>query len=57
LTNTWLLNTTVESRLGRCLQHRETLIGSSPRELKRRYGVELRPCVLDASERWSGSRS
>ncbi len=50
LTKSRLLNTTVESGLGRRLQHRETLIGSSPRELKRRYGVELKPRVVDASE-------
>ena len=50
LTKSRLLNTTVESRLGRRLQYRDTLIGSSPRELKRRYGVELRPRVVDASE-------
>ena len=50
LTKSRLLNTTVESRLGRRLQHRDTLIGSSPRDLKRRYGVELKPRVLDASE-------
>ena len=50
LTKSRLLNTTVESRLGRRLQHRDTLIGSSPRELKRRYGVELKPRVVDASE-------
>jgi putative flavoprotein involved in K+ transport len=46
-----LLNTTVESRLGRRMRDRETLIGSSPRELKRRYGVELKPRAVDASER------
>lgn len=51
LTKSRLLNTTVESRLGRRLQHRETLIGSSPRELQRRYGVELKPRVVDASGR------
>lgn len=50
LTKSRLLNTTVESRLGRRLQHRDTLIGSSPRDLKRRYGVELKPRVVDASE-------
>jgi putative flavoprotein involved in K+ transport len=49
LTKSRLLGTTVESRLGRRLQHRETLIGSSPRELERRYGVELKPRVVDAS--------
>jgi putative flavoprotein involved in K+ transport len=50
LTKTRLLNKTVESRLGRRLQHRETLIGSGPPELKKRYGVELKPRVVDASE-------
>src|ERR671914_746453 len=51
LTKTHLLSTTVESRLGSKLQHRDTLIGSSPRELKRRYGVELKPRAIDASGR------
>ena len=51
LTKTRVLNTTVQSRLGRRRQHRDTLIGSSPRELKRRYGVELKPRAVDASER------
>jgi len=50
LTKTRLLSKTVESRLGRRLQHRDTLIGSSPRQLKKRYGVELKPRVVDASE-------
>ena len=51
LTKTHLLSTTVESRLGSKLQHRDTLIGSSPRELKRRYGVELKPRATAASGR------
>jgi putative flavoprotein involved in K+ transport len=51
LTKTRLLSTTVESRLGSKLQYRETLIGSSPRELKRRYGVELKPRATQASGR------
>jgi putative flavoprotein involved in K+ transport len=51
LTKTHLLSTTVESRLGSKLQHRDTLIGSSPRELKRRYGVELKPRAIDAAGR------
>jgi putative flavoprotein involved in K+ transport len=50
LTKSRLFNTTVESRLGRRLQHRDTLIGSSPRRLKRR-GVELKPRVVDADGR------
>jgi putative flavoprotein involved in K+ transport len=51
LTTSRLFNTTIESRLGRRLSTRDTLIGSSPRELKGRYGVEVRPRVVDASER------
>ena len=51
LTKTHLLSTTVESRLGSKLQHRDTLIGSSPRELKRRYGVELKPRAIDTAAR------
>jgi putative flavoprotein involved in K+ transport len=51
LTKTHLLSTTVESRLGSKLQHRDTLIGSSSRELKRRYGVELKPRAMAASGR------
>ena len=54
LTKTHLLSTTVESRLGNKLQHRDTLIGSNPRELKRRYGVELKPRATDASGRTIG---
>ena len=49
LTKTSLLSTTVESRLGSRLRHRETLIGSSPREVRRRYGVELKSRVVDVS--------
>jgi putative flavoprotein involved in K+ transport len=49
LTKTSLLSTTVESRLGNRLRHREMLIGSSPRELRRRHGVELKPRVVDVS--------
>jgi putative flavoprotein involved in K+ transport len=51
LTKARVLDKTVESRLGRKLSTRETLIGSSPRELKRRYGVELKPRALDADGR------
>jgi putative flavoprotein involved in K+ transport len=48
LTKARILDKTVESRLGRKLSTRETLIGSSPRELKRRYGVELKPRAVEA---------
>jgi putative flavoprotein involved in K+ transport len=48
LTKARILDKTIESRLGRKLSTRETLIGSSPRELKQRYSVELKPRVVDA---------
>jgi putative flavoprotein involved in K+ transport len=51
LTKLGLLNKTVDSRIGRRLRDRDTLIGSSPRELRRRYGVELKPRAVDASGR------
>jgi putative flavoprotein involved in K+ transport len=51
LTKTHLLFTTVESRLGSKLQYRDTLIGSSPRELTRRHGVELKSRATAASGR------
>ena len=51
LTKTGLIHKTVESRLGQRLKDRDTLIGSSPRELKRRYGVELKPRAIAASGR------
>ncbi len=51
LTKTGLIHKTVDSRLGQRLKDRDTLIGSSPRELKRRYGVEVKPRALAASGR------
>jgi putative flavoprotein involved in K+ transport len=48
LTKLRILDKTVDSRLGRKLSTRDTLIGSSPRELERRYGVELNPRAVDA---------
>src|SRR5262249_1007554 len=51
LTKARILDKTVESRLGRKLSTRDTLIGSSPRELQRRYGGELRPRLCDADGR------
>jgi putative flavoprotein involved in K+ transport len=48
LTKLGLLTKTVDSRFGRRAQNRDTLIGSSPRELKR-YGVAVRPRVVDAA--------
>jgi putative flavoprotein involved in K+ transport len=46
-----LLKKTIESRLGRRLRERETLIGSNPRELRRSYGVDLKPRAVRASGR------
>ena len=51
LTKTRILDKTVDSRLGRKLRTRDTLIGSSPRQLRKRYGVELKPRVVDAEGR------
>ena len=51
LTKARILHKTVDTRLGRKLSTRETLIGSSPRDLKRRYGVELRRRVIAADGR------
>jgi putative flavoprotein involved in K+ transport len=48
LTKARILDKSVDSRLGRKLSTRDTLIGSSPRELKKRYRVELKPRVVDA---------
>jgi putative flavoprotein involved in K+ transport len=51
LTKTGLIHKTVESRLGQRLKDRDTLIGSSPREITRRYGVELKPRAIAVSGR------
>jgi putative flavoprotein involved in K+ transport len=46
---TGLMSKTVESRIGQRMQHRETLIGSSPRAARRRHGIHLRGRTVDAS--------
>ena len=51
LTKARILDKSVETRLGQRLSTRETLIGSSPRELRRRYGIELKPRAVDADGR------
>ena len=51
LTKLGLLEKTVDSRLGRRMRQRDALIGSSPRELRRRYGVDLRTRLVAASGR------
>ena len=47
LTKLGVLEKTVDSRIGRRARDRDTLIGSSPRELKRRYGVGVKPRVVE----------
>jgi putative flavoprotein involved in K+ transport len=49
LEKTGLIHKTTESRIGRRASGRETLIGSSPRALRRRYGVELHGRTVDAA--------
>jgi putative flavoprotein involved in K+ transport len=51
LTKARILDKSVESRLGRKLSTRDTLIGSTPREMIKRYGVELKPRLVDAEGR------
>jgi putative flavoprotein involved in K+ transport len=43
-----LMRVTVNSRPGRKLRYRDTLIGSSPRAASRRYGIRLRGRTMDA---------
>ncbi len=51
LTKARILDKSVETRLGQRLSTREPLIGSSPRELKRRYRVELKRRMVDVDGR------
>ena len=53
LTKLGVLSKTVETRLGRRLRSRDTLIGSSPRKVKR-LGVQVRPRALRADGRTIG---
>ena len=46
---TRLMSKTVDSRIGRRLKDRETLIGSRPSALRRKLGVTLRPRTTGAS--------
>ena len=50
LTKTGLIKKTVESRIGRRARDRDTLIGSSTRDVKR-HGVEVKSRVVGASDR------
>jgi putative flavoprotein involved in K+ transport len=51
LTRLGVLDKTVDSRIGRRAQDRDTLVGSSLLELKRRFGVAIKPRVVGASGR------
>ena len=44
---TGLMGRTVDSRIGRRMRDRETLIGSSPRTARRRHGIHLRGRTVD----------
>jgi putative flavoprotein involved in K+ transport len=46
---TGLIRKSIESRIGRRLSGRDTLIGSSPRALRRRHGVHLQARAVDAA--------
>ncbi len=46
---TGLMGKTVDSRIGRRMQYRETLIGSSPRAARRRHGIRLHGRTDDVS--------
>jgi putative flavoprotein involved in K+ transport len=49
LDGTGLIRKTVESRIGRRMSGRDTLIGSTPRRLRRRHGVELHGRAVSAA--------
>jgi putative flavoprotein involved in K+ transport len=51
LTKTGLIRKTADSRIGRRLQQSDTLIGSSPRRLRRRFGIDVKPRVVAATGR------
>jgi putative flavoprotein involved in K+ transport len=48
---TGLMGKTTTSRIGRRMQHRETLIGSSPRTARRRHGIRLHGRTVDVAGR------
>jgi putative flavoprotein involved in K+ transport len=49
-----LIQKSTDTRLGRSLGGRETLIGSSPRRLRKHHGVHLHPRAVDAAGRTIG---
>jgi putative flavoprotein involved in K+ transport len=54
LTKLGLLSKSVDTRLGKRAQSRDTLIGSSARELRRRHRVTIKPRVVAAAGRKIG---
>jgi putative flavoprotein involved in K+ transport len=50
LDGTGLMAKTVDSRIGRRMKERDTLVGSGPRSLRRKHGVTLRPRATEASD-------
>jgi putative flavoprotein involved in K+ transport len=51
LEKTGAMRKSTETRMGRRLKGRDTLIGSNPRTLRNRHGVRLHPRAAEASER------
>jgi putative flavoprotein involved in K+ transport len=51
LTKLGLLRKTRDSRIGRRMRDRDVLVGSGPREVRRRFGVGLKPRLVAASGR------
>jgi putative flavoprotein involved in K+ transport len=51
LDGTGLIRKSTDTRIGRRLKGRDTLIGSSPRTLRKRHGVWLHPRAVEASGR------
>jgi putative flavoprotein involved in K+ transport len=49
LEKTGVIRKSIETRIGRRLQGRDTLVGSNPRTLRRRCGVRLHPRAVGAS--------
>ena len=51
LEKTGAMRKSTDTRIGRRLQGRDTLIGSNPRTLRKRHGVRLHPRAIEASGR------
>ena len=51
LEKTGMIRQSTDTRIGRRLQGRDTLIGSNPRTLRKRHGVLLHPRAVEASGR------